>query len=107
MKKTVLIASIAIAIGLFAGAGSAQATRINFARGARSAVVTGSLSGYRDHKTYLIHVKKGQKMTTESIASHHITLDITAPPGSTYEPDLAADCHDRHTVQPTAKGDYK
>ena len=29
------------------------------------------------------------------------------PPGSTYEPDLAADCHDRHTVQPTAKGDYK
>jgi hypothetical protein len=108
MKKTLIILAMGIFMGLSSSSVWAQkVTRITFARGASSAVVTGSLKGYRDSKTYLIRVRKGQKMTTENIGSHHITLDITAPAGSTYEPDLAADCHDRHTVEPTAKGDYR
>ena len=108
MKKSLLVLSIAIVTCLgYAGASAQNATRINFARGARSAVVTGSLRGYRDFRTYIIRVRKGQKMTTQSIGSHHITIDIKAPPGSSYDPDLAADCHDRHTVEPTSAGDYR
>ncbi len=72
-----------------------------------SAVITGKLSGYKAHKTYLIRVRQGQTLTTESTGSNYITIDIKAPPGSTYEPDMAADCHDRHKVKPTAAGDYK
>jgi hypothetical protein len=84
-----------------------QTTRIKFSPGATSAVVTGTLSGYKSHKTFIIRVRHGQTMTTSNAGTHHITVDITAPPGSTYEPDLAADCHDHQEVKPTAAGDYK
>ena len=90
-----------------AAAAFGQTTRINFKPGARSAIVTGTLSGYKSHKTFVIRVRKGQTMTTSNAGTNHITVDITAPRGSTYEPDMAADCHDRHEVSPTAAGDYK
>jgi hypothetical protein len=84
-----------------------QTTRIHFKKGATSAVVTGTLHGWKSHKTFIIRVRQGQKLTTANAGNHYITVEIKAPPGSTYEPDLAADCHDRHEVEPTAWGDYK
>jgi hypothetical protein len=88
-------------------AASGQTTRIKFKHGATSAVVKGKLSGYNSHKTFVIRVRSGQTLTTSNAGAHYITVEITAPPGSTYEPDLAADCHDHQIVTPTAAGDYK
>ena len=106
MKTVFLISLIAFAIGIFAGSSSAQ-TRINFARGATSAVVSGTLKGYKDHKTYVIRVRKGQSLSTESIGKNHITIIVKAPPGSHFEQDMAADCHDQNDVSPTVSGEYR
>ena len=70
-------------------------------------VVKGSLSGYKSSRTYVVRVKAGQKLTTENAGDNNITIGVDAPPGSTYEQDMAADCHDRNEVMPTAAGDYK
>ena len=104
--KTLLKATILMAILAFFSTAAFSQTRIKFKRGATSAVVSGSLRSYKSHRTYVIRVRAGQTLSTKSVGSHYITIDITAPPGSTYEPDLAADCHDRHEVTPTAAGDY-
>src|ERR1035437_5603906 len=82
-------------------------TRIHFNRGATTTVVTGTLNGYNSHRTYIIRVRNGQTLTTKSVGTNYITVGIEAPPGSTYEQDMAADCHDRNEVNPTAAGDYK
>ncbi len=83
-----------------------QKTRIKFAPGKTSAVVTGTLNGYKSKRIYVIHVRAGQKMTTENVGSHYITLAIEGPPGSNYEQDMAADCHSTNEIDPTAAGDY-
>jgi hypothetical protein len=106
MKKLILIAFACAMLSICSVAASAQVTRIHFARGATSKVVTGTLRGYKSHRTYVIHVKKGQTLTTESV-KNFISIGVEAPPGSTYEQDMAADCHDKNEVSPTAKGDYK
>ena len=107
MRKLVLIAFAAVILSICSVAASAQVTRIHFAHGQTSKVVTGSLNGYKSHRTFVIRVLDGQTMTTKNVGSHYITIGIEAPPGSTYEQDMAADCHDRNDVDPTAKGDYK
>jgi len=106
MKKLILIAFTFVVLSVCSVAASAQVTRIHFAPGATSKVVTGTLSGWKSHRTYVIHVKKGQTLTTESV-KNSITIGVDAPPGSTYEQDMAADCHDKNEVTPTARGDYK
>ena len=108
LVKKVLIATLAaIFLSVFVTAASAQRpTRITFARGTTSKVVTGTLNGYRSHRTYVIYVKKGQTLTTEAV-KNFITIGVEAPPGSTYEQDMAADCHDKNEVSPTARGDYR
>ncbi len=107
MKKLILTAFALLLISAFSAIAFGQrATRINFNRGAHSAAGSGSLNGYRDHRTFVIRVRAGQTMTTESVGKNHITVTIKAPPGATYAPDLAADCHDRNEVSPTAAGDY-
>lgn len=107
MKKLILIAFAIAILSVCSVAVSAQGvTRITFARGATSKVVTGTLSGYKSHRTYVIHVKKGQTLTTEAV-KNFITIGVEAPPGSTYEQDMAADCHDKNEVNPTARGDSK
>jgi len=108
MKKLLLITFTFFVLSLFSTSAFAQApTRINFARGTHQKIVTGTLSGYKSSRTYLIRVGKGQTLTTESTGSNYITIMIKAPKGSTYEPDMAADCHDKNEVDPTAAGDYK
>ena len=98
---------IAIAISIvFSTVAFGQKTRITFSHGATSKVVTGTLNGYKSQRTFVIRVKKGQTLTTENAGKNHITISIDAPKGSTYEQDMAADCHDRNDVNPTAAGDY-
>ena len=106
MKTIIRISLIAFVLGLFATAEFSQ-TRITFKPGAKSAIVAGTLSGLRDHRSYVIHVRRGQIMSTINAGGNHITVEIKPPPGATYESDLAADCHDHQEVDPTAAGDYK
>lgn len=108
MKKLVITAIALLFVTAFSAAANGQSTqRIKFKRGATSAVVTGSLNGYKSKRTFVIRVREGQTMTTENAGENYITVSIKAPPGSTYEQDMAADCHDRNEVQPTAAGDYR
>ena len=106
MKKLILIAFAIATLSICSAAISAQVTRINFARGATSKVVTGTLNDWKSHRTYVIRVKKGQTLTTEAV-KNFITIGVEAPAGSTYEQDMAADCHDKNDVSPTARGDYR
>ena len=107
MKRLFLIVFTFSLISICSAAVSAQASkRITFAKGATSKIVTGTVNSYKSVRTFVIHVKKGQTLTTESVDSL-ITIGVEAPPGSTYEQDMAADCHDHNEVNPTAAGDYK
>lgn len=108
MKKFVFVTFAVVILTMGAVSVSAQkTTRITFKRGARSAVVTGTLNGFRGHRSFVIRVRAGQTMTTENIGTNYITLAIAGPPGSNYEQDMAADCHDRNEISPTDAGDYK
>jgi hypothetical protein len=107
MSNFSIVCAAAMFLFILVTTASAQRpTRITFARGATSKVVTGTLNGYRSHKTYVIYVKKGQTLTTEAV-KNFITIGVEPPPGSTYEQDMAADCHDKNEVSPTARGDYR
>ncbi len=103
LAKTVLVLGILTGLSTVA---FGQKTPIKFGPGKTSAVVTGSMTGYKSERVYVIHVKAGQTMKTEDIGSHHITLGIEGPPGSSYEQDMAADCHAHNEISPTAAGDY-
>ena len=108
MKKVTIVFFAVLVFGVFASATFGQApTRIKFNKGATSAVVTGSLSSYKSKRTFVIKVREGQTLTTENAGKYNITIGIEAPPGSTYEQDMAADCHDRNEVTPTAARDYR
>jgi hypothetical protein len=108
MKKLILFSIVALTFTFAASTGSAQrATRVNFARGARSTVVTGYLSNYKQSKTFLIRVRRGQSMKIEGIGNRAVSTFLEGPPGSNYEQDMAADCHSRADVDRTDAGDYK
>jgi len=104
VKRLALI--LGILVVLFSSASIFGQTRIKFARGATSKIVTGSLNGYKSHRAYVIRVKRGQTLSTWAV-KNHITIDVEAPPGSVYEQDRAADCGDKNEVNPTARGDYR
>lgn len=106
MKTTLRILIIAAAIAALSAVAFGQSQRIKFARGATSAVISGSLNGYKSKRTFVIRVRSGQKLTTAQVGNNAITVDIKPPAGSTWEPDMAADCHNRHEVEPTDAGDY-
>ena len=106
--KTLIKFTIILAItAFFATAAFSQTTRINFKKGATSAIVTGTMKGYKSVRNYVIRVREGQTLNTEDIGINHITLGIEGPPGSGYEQDMAADCHAFNEISPTSKGDYK
>ena len=108
MKKLLLVVFIATLFSILSMTALGQTPkRITFVRGTHETVVTGSLNGYKSSKTFLIRVGEGQMLTTENVGENSITISIKAPPGSTYEQDMAADCHDRNEVTPTAAGDYR
>lgn len=85
----------------------ATPTRIQFARGASSATVTGKLNGFDDEKNYVIAVGKGQSMTVEQVnpADKRVTLGLTAPNGEDAS-DMDLSCNNKKAVSPTLAGDY-
>jgi len=108
MKRLIVAAIVLLAASAFSAAAYGQsAQRITFKRGASSAVVTGKLYGYNSRRTFVIRVRKGQTLWTKNAGANYITVSVKAPPGSTYEQDMAADCHDRNEVEPTVSGDYR
>jgi len=107
MKKLFLVIFAVFATATLTSSADGQAPkRVNFERGMDRTVVTDTLRSYSDVKRFVLRVRKGQKLTTENIGKNYITVEIIPPKGSKYEPDLSADCHDRHEVDPTAGGDY-
>lgn len=108
MRKIVIAIFAVMIVGLAASASSAQtAKRITFKRGATSATVTGTLSSYKSKRVFVIRVRDGQTMRTDSIGKNPISIWIEGPPGSGYEQDMAADCHAFNEFNPTVAGDYK
>ena len=81
-------------------------TRITFAKGATSKVVSGSLTDYKGHVSFVINVKKGQTLVTESIGKNRILLEVRPPENTNFEADMEADCHGKQEVHPTVAGDY-
>ena len=108
MKKIIILAA-ALCILVFASteATAQKPTEIKFARGTHQSIVTGKLTGYKASRTYTIRVGQSQTITTENAGKKSITISIEAPAGSTYEQDMAADCHDKNEVTPTVAGTYK
>ena len=86
-----------------------KVTRIKFARGAYSAIVTGKQNGFKSEEFYIIRVGKEQTMNIEQIDrkdSQYVSVYITAPNGNNAN-DMDASCHSQATVSPTIAGDYK
>ncbi|MBP9665360.1 MAG: hypothetical protein KBD94_12140 [Pyrinomonadaceae bacterium] len=108
MKKLLPFLLATLIVGLFTLPAVAQRpTRIAFKRGARSAVVSGTMSSYRSARTYVIRVRKGQRLTTEPIGeTNPVSIWITSPDGSSFGDDLDLSCHSRREVFPAARGDY-
>ena len=108
MKRALLafVAAGLLSAGTLTAAGQ-HVSRIRFARGAEQAVVSGSLRGYGDKRTYVIRVRRGQTLQTEQVGdSHHITIYVKSPLGDDVG-DSDASCNDRRMATPTAAGDYR
>ncbi len=111
MKNLIRVLVLGSLVLIFSFSVSAQrATRVNFARGATSAVVTGTLNGYKDRKVFVIRVRRGQTLKTAQIlgrnSNRYITVFVTDPNGDDAS-DSDASCNNRKEVSPTAKGDYR
>lgn len=108
MKNGFILITVVSFLVIFSVEAFAQrATRINFRRGARSALVAGKLSGYRDSRNYVIRVRAGQTLRTEQIGDRHdITIYIHGPSGEDVG-DSDASCNNRREITPTVAGDYK
>jgi hypothetical protein len=82
-------------------------TRVRFARGATTIVVSGHLSGRKDGKTFVLRVRAGQTLSTAQEGdAHDITIYITGPHGEDVG-DSDASCNNRREVSPTKTGDYR
>ncbi len=108
MKRWLPLLLTALVAGIFTVPASAQRpTRVTFKPGARSAVVSGTMSSYRSVRKYAIRVRKGQRLTTEPIGdANPVSIWITSPDGSSFGDDLDLSCHARREVFPAARGDY-
>lgn len=108
MPRTITFALAAAAICLFASSQtmSQAPTRINFARGSTSALVTGRLSGYEEQRSFVLRVRSGQTIRTWQLGdSGPITIAIADPDGNDVG-DMDASCNNRREVSPTKAGDY-
>src|SRR4051812_11895588 len=109
MKKQIQILIIVVVLFFVAGAAAAfaqKATRITFAKGARTMTVSGHLNGYKGEKLYVVRLRKGQTLSTEQAGKNYITVGILDPSGK--DPtDMDLSCHSNHIVGKTKAGDYK
>ena len=108
MKKNLIVLSV-LSIVLLASAATAfgqHSTRIVFARGATSKVVSGTLNGWHDKRNFVIRVRAGQTLSTVQVGNaHDITIFIAAPNGQDTD-DSDASCNNRRKVTPTVAGNY-
>jgi len=107
-KRTHFLAMVAFVFSLALSSSSfaQKISRISFAKGAISAVVTGNLNGYRQTKTYRIRVRAGQTLSTEQVGGRRdITIYIKGPSGEDIG-DSDASCNNRREITPTDAGDY-
>ena len=107
MKRAFRILSLISITFVLSLAVSAQ-TRVNFAPGATSKIMTGTMSGFNSKRVFLIRVKRGQKMTVEQVrGSHAITIIEIRDPSGDDVSDMDASCNSRKWVSPTKRGDYR
>ena len=109
MKKTSLLLTLLLIVGCITVL-SQTTSRINFRRGAYSAIVFGSLYNYKSERTYLLRVREGQTIYTEQLkpssSLKYVTIYITDPNGNPVG-DSDASCNDRRDISPTTPGDYQ
>lgn len=101
MKKIIFVLLILI---ISSTAFARPVKRIKFLKGATRTVAGGYLNGYKDSQTYLIRLRKGQKMTLD--ASSGVSLYITDPNGKDAS-DMDASCHSHQIIEIEKNGDYK
>lgn len=102
MKKTI---SILLILLVFSTATFARPIkRITFPKGAIKTSIKANLNGYKDSQTFIIRIRKGQKLTLN--ATRSVSLFITSPNGKDVS-DMDLSCHSRQTVENTVAGDYK
>lgn len=108
MKRKIQILSLIAAAFVMSLAVSAQ-TRVNFAPGATSKVMTGRMYSFKSERVYLIRVKRGQTMWIEQVGggSHTITISEILDPNGNDVNDMDASCNNRKKVAPTKRGDYR
>lgn len=104
-----LLAAVMLA-GTVASASAQRYSRIKFAKGAVSAVVSGTLSGYNARRFYKIRVKAGQTISTRQVSRgtrdlHVITIYLLDPQGNNVN-DMDASCNNHASFSPTVAGDY-
>lgn len=89
---------------------SAAATRVKFARGATTSIVSGRLRGFKDRTTFVIRVKKGQTLTVNQLNGRNsrgsVYLGILSPSGEDAS-DGEANCNNNKRVEDTIAGDYR
>ena len=109
MRKIFQYAAVAVILFVTATFAFSQ-QRITFKRGAKHAIVTGNLNGYKGKKVFVIRVRRGQTLSTEQVKSdasnRYITVSIKSPNGKTVG-DSDASCNNRKEISPTRAGDYR
>ena len=84
--------------------------KINFTKGATSAIAAGNLTNYKDSKSFLVSVKQGQTLRTEQIKDDDsldaVTVELADSTGK-YVGDSDASCNNRKEINPTIAGDYR
>ena len=106
MKNFLKLFTLAVFMVILSYAASAQ-TRVTFARGATTKVVTGQMSGFKSERVYLIRVRQGQTLKVEQMGrSNPVSIYIEDPSGEDAT-DMDLSCHSTHRISPTARGDYR
>ena len=83
---------------------------VKFQAGAASEIVTGTLTGYTDSKSFLISVKPGQTLSTEQIKEENSTAYVTvviSDSSGKYLGDSDASCNNRKAIKVTAAAEYR
>jgi len=107
MKKLIFITFVFAVITAFSVAAYGQsAQRVSFKKGGTSAVVTGTLTGYKSKKVFVIKVREGQTITTKQTGGNPISVWIKDPSGEDAG-DMDMSCHSEREITPTVAGDYK
>jgi hypothetical protein len=104
MKLVLVVIFLFALVGICKTEADAQ-TRIKFRRGTSGSVVSGSLNGWNDKRTFILKVRNGQTLKTERVGNRYITIFVRDPNGEIVG-DSDASCNDRREIAPTVAGDY-